>query len=179
MSLIDVRIMEFLPDGVTEPTRGAYEAAKSEARAEALHLLQSIKLGTPFEQIARASSHGLHAAEGGDWGWIHRGMVRERFVPAVDELYRLHEGEVGGPVETPEGFFIVRCDKIDPGYDPDFEEAQPRLIDAYLQDHYGDMVTEHVAELRKKSGIDMRTLERFHMAVVMDAKTYRPEMGPS
>jgi len=179
MSLIDLRILEFLPEDVREPTRDEFEAAKSEARSEAERLVEQARLGTPFAELAERHSHGLHAEEGGSWGWVTRGMVRDRFVPAVDELYRLEEGAVGGPVETPDGFFVVRCDKIDPGYDPDFESIQPRLKTTYQQEQYTRLVTEHIAELRETSGISVRMLERFHMAVVNDAKSYDPEMGPS
>jgi len=179
MSLIDLRILKYLPKGVTEPTRDQYEQAKSEARAEAQRIIEDARLGTPFDELAKKHSDGLHADDGGEWGWIKRGMVRDRFVPAVDELYRLDEGAVGGPVETNDSIFIVRCDEIDPGYDPDFETAQPRLKEAYQQEKYAKLVGEHIAELREKSGITIHTLERFHAAVVAAAEAYRPKMGPS
>jgi len=174
MSLIDLRVLEFLPDGVTEPTREQMKAARAEAKTVAGDIVESLRVGTSFPELARRWSHGLHADEGGAWGWVERGTLRERFTPAVDALYSLSENEVAGPIETPDGFFVVRCDEIDPGFDADFESIQPQLLEEYQRGAYARMVSEHVAELREKCAIDIHTLERFHMAVVQAALAYHP-----
>jgi len=173
MSLIDIRVLEFLPDGVDAPTREQLDAARAQARSVAEDAVESLRMGTSFAELARRWSHGLHAGDGGAWGWIERGMLRERFTPAVDTLYRLGEGEVGGPIETPDGFFVVRCDQIDPGFDANFENIQPQLQEEYQRSAFARLVSKHVAELREKCAIDVRTLERFHMAVVQSALAYR------
>ncbi len=169
MSLIDLRLINYLPKDVTAPSRDQSEAAKSQARSIALEILASLDQGKTFADLAREHSHGLHADEGGAWGWVLPGTVRERFEPAVDALYRLEAGAVAGPIETANGFFIVRCDEADNGFEPDFETMQPQLQEAYGRNRYNRLVTEHVSELRRKSGVDMRTLERFHQAVVQSA----------
>ena len=96
----------------------------------------------------------MGADDGGAWGWVEKGTLRERFTPAVDSLYRLGEGEVGGPIETPDGFFVVRCDTIDPGFDANFENVQPQLQEEYQRSAYARLVSKHVAELREECGID-------------------------
>lgn len=174
MSLIVLRVINLLPQGVTEPTRDQLETARSQARSDALEIIASLDKGESFADLARARSHGLHADDGGAWGWVLPGTVRERFEPAVEALYRLDTGEIAGPIETPDSFFIVRCDENDPGFEPDFEAVQPQLQEAYSRNAYNKLVSEHMAELRRNSGIDLPTLERFHKAVVQSALAQQP-----
>ncbi len=174
MSLIVLRVTDLLPQGVTEPTRDQLETARSQARSAALEIIASLDKGETFADLARARSHGLHADDGGAWGWVLPGTVRERFEPAVEALYRLDSGEIAGPIETPDSFFIVRCDENDPGFEPDFEAVQPQLQEAYSRNAYNKLVAEHMAELRQKSGIEIRTLERFHQSVVQSALAQQP-----
>lgn len=174
MSLIDLRLNNYLPEDVTEPTRDQMESARSQARSTALELIDALDRGEPFDELARTHSHGLHAEEGGAWGWVLPGTVRERFAPAVEALYHLEPGGIAGPVETPDSFFIVCCDESDPGFEPDFETMQPQLQEAYGRHAYNELVTEHIAELRRKSGLELATLERFHLAVVQSALSVMP-----
>jgi len=166
MSLIDVRISEFLPSGVDEPTREQWQAARSEARKQIRTAQVMLLEGAYFPGVAARYSHGLQAADGGKWGCVTSEGVRERFAPAVAALEKLGAGQVSEIVETPDAFFLVRCDELEPGYDPDFESVQPELADRFFRIEYNRLVAVHVEELRKKSGVSQSDLERFHAAVV-------------
>lgn len=166
MSLIDVRLTELLGENVTSPSREAQQAAQERTRSIIETAATEISSGMPFAEVARRHSHGLHAEEGGSWGWVSPGSVRERFKPAVDELYKLEEGEVSEPIRTPDGFLLVRCDELDPGFEPTFEAVQPELQERHKRIAYDQYVGELVAKLRREAGIDPVILERFHAATV-------------
>ncbi len=169
MSLIDIRVSELLPREITEPTREQTQAARAEARSKAQAALAEIRNSTPFAEVARRYSHDSRAAEGGVWGWINPDSVRERYKPALEALDKLGAARVSEVIETPDGFFIVRCDEFEPGVEPDFLSVQPQLREIAIRRTYNQRVTDLVAELRTQARIESIDLERFHAAVVAAA----------
>lgn len=169
MSLVDIRVSEHLPRAVTNPTREQFDAARSAARTKGESALEELKNGVDFSEVARKYSDGLHAGDGGAWGWVSRGSVRERFIPAVDALYTLDEGAVTGLIESTDGFMIVRCDEIDRPETPDFQAMQPQLEEQYFRGMYNRHIMEIIGELREQVRLDPQDLERFHRAVIAAA----------
>ena len=169
MSLIDVRVLDRLADDVNTPSREQLEAARAEARS----IMESARLelhnGASFADLARRHSDGLHKFEGGSWGWVAPGSVRERFEPAVEELYRLGAQETSEVIATENGFFLVRCDEIDRGAEPTFQDVQPDLKQAYTRNSYNRLLTELVTDLRRKARIEPADLNRFRAAVIQAA----------
>lgn len=168
MSLIDVRIVDHLPAGVDQPSREQSETARAAARAEIESAKAAVAAGEPFAEVARQHSDGLHAAEGGAWGWVGRDSVRERFEPAVDALYAMEEGRISDIIPAPDGFFLVRCDEVETHEPPSFEEMQTELKERYLQSAYNRLIGERVEELRQSARIAPANLNRFHAAVVQE-----------
>ncbi|MBU0716921.1 MAG: peptidylprolyl isomerase [Planctomycetes bacterium] len=173
MSLIDVRVLDRLPQGVTTPTREQLAAARAEARSTIQAARDELRHGASFDEVARRYSDGLHAEDGGAWGWVSRGGVRPRFAPAVEALYELDTGQVSDVIETEDALLLVRCDEIDPGTEPQFTEVQPDLADQHYRETYNRMVVELMMELRQQANVDLAELERFH-AVVVDVTLKEP-----
>lgn len=169
MSLIDVRVLDRLPEQVTVPTREQMDAARAEARAVIESAWSALNSGMSFADAARQYSDGLHAAEGGTWGWVTPGSVRQRFEPAVEALYRLRAGETSDIIETPDSFFLVRCDEYEPAFEPSFVSVQQELKERHYNIVYNQLVAELVAKLRQSARIEPEDLNRFHEAVVTAA----------
>ncbi len=169
MSLIEVRVADLLPSEASEPTREQLEAAREEARSKIKAAQLEVRNGAAFADVARRYSNGARAAEGGAWGWVTPDSIRERFQPALAALEKLQAGQVADIVETPDGFFLVRCDELEPGVEPDFQSVQPQLKELYFRKAYNQMISDLVAELRAKARIEPLKLERFHAAVVAAA----------
>jgi len=178
MSLIAVRILDRLPSDLDNPTRDQWEAARGEALSLVTTAQTELGSGIPFAEVARRYSDGLHASEGGAWGWVTTGSVRERFEPVVDALYRLEVGEVSKVLETQDGFFLVRCDEIDAGLVPEFEDAQPELSRQLFRRAYNRLIMERVAELQSKAQIEPVDLRFLHLAVVNAAPKISLEGSP-
>jgi hypothetical protein len=169
MSLIDMRVHNQLPEQPGSPSPRALEAARAAARSRAEAAQSQLKAGASFAEVARQYSDGLHADEGGSWGWVTRGSVRDRFEPAVAALYRLGAGEVSDLIETEDAFFLVRCDAVDEGYEPDFQTLQPELAERLFSAAYNRQIMEALNELRKHARIEPADLDRFHAALVAAA----------
>jgi parvulin-like peptidyl-prolyl isomerase len=169
MSLIDIRVADLLPGDVDAPTREQLQAAREEAHSKIRAAQLEVRNGASFAEVARRYSHGARAAEGGAWGWVAPDSIRERFQPAVTALEKLRAGEVSDILETPDGFFLVRCDELEPALEPDFQTVQPQLKEFYIRKVYNQMIAELISELRTKARIEPARLERFHAAVVTAA----------
>lgn len=166
MSLIDVRFLDHLPEGVTEPSREDMEQAKLSAHTSSNQALKEIQDGYHFADVARKYSNGLHAEDGGDWGWVSKGSVRERFEPAVEALFRLNPGETSNIVETQDSLFLVRCDEIESQHETNFQAIQPMLTKRYYQTVYLNLLNDHIDTLRKNAGINIAQLDQFHLVVM-------------
>ncbi|GAC1517418.1 MAG: hypothetical protein NVS1B4_17580 [Gemmatimonadaceae bacterium] len=88
------------------------DKARAAARARADSLIDEIRRGGDFEQIAkRESQDSVSRAMGGDLGWNRRGQM----VPAFDRMmFALNPGEVSPPVETTFGIHIIKVDRVQP-----------------------------------------------------------------
>jgi hypothetical protein len=173
MSLIEIRILDRLPKEVDQPTREQLAQARAEAKARAKAAHDAVAHGAEFTEVVREYSEGLSAAEGGSWGWVTKEGVRKRFEPAVEALYRLQAGEVSGIIEADDAFFIVRCDALDPGVEPDFQSVQPELREWLYRAAYNQQIAERVRSLRDKARIEPADLNQFHAAVVQAALDHR------
>ncbi len=80
--------------------------AREEAYAKAEALLDSLKHGANFAELAKKYSQDPgSASDGGDLGWAKRGQFVPEFEHAV---YALKPGEISGIVETQFGFHIIQ-----------------------------------------------------------------------
>ncbi len=166
MSLIDLRILKRLADGVDNPTREDLANARKDCAIKIRAAQSEIREGTPFAQVAEKYSDGLHAVDGGDWGWVSPGGVRERYEPAVAALYQLKEGQVSDMIKTDDGFFLVRCDEVDAGFTPTFMSVQQELQERYYRNKYNTLVQKLVGDLRANADTQPPNLRLFHEAVV-------------
>ncbi len=82
------------------------QAAKQEARKKMSLLLDSLKAGVPFEDIAKRHSQDPGSADqGGDLGFVRRGLFVKEFETAA---FSLKEKEISGIVETDFGLHIIQ-----------------------------------------------------------------------
>jgi peptidyl-prolyl cis-trans isomerase SurA len=78
---------------------------KEKAKTFAKTLLDSIKNGADFAELARKNSDDPGSArEGGDLGFVKRGVFYPEFEAAA---FKLKEGELSPVIESPVGFHII------------------------------------------------------------------------
>jgi hypothetical protein len=170
MRLIEISILAELPAGVNTPTPEQLRTARAAAEMKAAEARDLILNGTGFAEVAAEYSKGLYAKSGGEWGWVTRDGVRERWLPAVDALFQLTEAGLPSEViETQEAFFIVQAAAIDLGSTPEFESVQIELMEQYRDSRFNALVEEEIARLHDQAHIQPPNIGRFLRAVAIAA----------
>ena len=91
-------ILVALPEGASP---SEIQAANRKADA----IVEQLKKGADFSQVAVAQSQGQKALEGGDLGWRKADQLPSLFTSAVKDLQK---GEISQPIRSPSGFHIVK-----------------------------------------------------------------------
>jgi TonB family protein len=96
-----VRLREILI-ATPQPSNPAQIA---EAHQKAQDLLDAIRHGGSFVELAKANSQGPTAAQGGDLGYLTRGKM----APIIEEIaFRMKAGDVSDLIQTMQGFVILQ-----------------------------------------------------------------------
>lgn len=99
--LLTIRQVVIRPEAETD--------AREAARAEADSLLQLVRQGADFAELAEQHSDDEGTAPlGGDLGWFRRGRMVQEF---EDAAFSLMEGQVSDIVETQYGFHIIKVER--------------------------------------------------------------------
>src|SRR3989338_4303486 len=89
----------------------ADEKAEKEAKEKALKVLQELKAGGDFTELAKKYSDDPSVKDnGGDLGYFSKGQMVK---PFEDAAFALKEGELSEPVKTQFGFHIIKVEKIE------------------------------------------------------------------
>jgi peptidyl-prolyl cis-trans isomerase C len=99
--------------------------------AEANDVIAKLKAGGKFEDLAKASKDTGSASTGGDLDWA----TPSSFPPAFSEAFvSLQKGQfTDKPVQTPNGFHVIKVDDIRPAKLPTLEEVKPQIAEALTQ----------------------------------------------
>ena len=138
----------FLPAGADLP-----RAQREKIGEFARQLHSRIARGESFDELAAQYSKGPAAAQGGDIGYVEKGVV----LPAVEKAaFSLPVGQLSEVIETEAGYHIlVVVDKRGAGLKPIEtvrDEIKAKIEEEKLEKKYG----EWIEDLRKKAFIDVR-----------------------
>lgn len=79
------------------------------AQNKADELVKNLRAGQDFSQIAMSNSDDENALKGGDLGWRTINDIPTLF---VDQVSKLHPGEVAEPIRSPSGFHIIKMIEV-------------------------------------------------------------------
>jgi parvulin-like peptidyl-prolyl isomerase len=152
------------PDLFTEPERkrvslillGVPPSSGTEVWAaagdEAERILDQLAKGASFEDLATLHSADRSAAEGGDMGYLHSGMLGEDAEAVIGEL---DVGEVSEPVQVLEGIAIFKLTERAPSALRSFEDVRARAF-ALLEQEQGEVAWDGLlVELKSASEINV------------------------
>ncbi len=88
---------------MVKEVRAAHILVAKEDKAK--ELLQQIKNGASFEELAKQNSMCPSGRKGGDLGWFGRNMMVKEF---EDAAFNHAKGEIVGPVKTQFGFHLIK-----------------------------------------------------------------------
>ncbi len=153
MQVISVPFRAFLPAGDAAATEADGLSARTRARERIDQAAAALAKGGDFAEVARKFSSGPKASAGGVWPMMDVGSFRATQVELV--AYRQNVGQVSRPVETRDGFYLVKTLACDPGEDLPFEDVQSRIEDTLNRQQYATHVRAYLEKLRGKATIVM------------------------
>lgn len=124
----------------------------NKAREKAQSILQKIKDGASFAEEARANSADASAANGGDLGYVHRGMLPEAMQSQIDQA---KAGEAAGPLTVLEGVALYRLEKRVPPKPMEFAEVEARARELFLRDKKEEAKKAALARLHDAAKIEI------------------------
>lgn len=123
-----------------------WDAAIREAEA----IVKRIRAGADFGEQARLASKDASAEQGGDMGYLHRGMLPELLQNKVDQF---KIGEVSDPIQMLQGVGVFRLDdRIAPKLQ-DFSRVAERAADLLHRERKEKAWQDLVAKLRSTAKI--------------------------
>jgi peptidyl-prolyl cis-trans isomerase SurA len=122
------------------------------AQTKANGLLEQIKKGTSFDEIAKKSSDGPSAAQSGDLGLFKRGMLSKEL---EDRTFGMKTGEVTDVIRTKQGFVILKVTEHQMAGIPPFKQMEPRIQDALYYQKLQPALRVYLKKLREEAYIDV------------------------
>lgn len=118
------------------------------ADAEAHEILKKLRAGEDFATLARKYSKDGSAAQGGDIGYVHEGMLPEAAQAIVNAM---KTGEISNPVQLLEGMGLLKLvDRKTPKLNT-FEKVESRARDLLQRDRSDQAWNKLIADLKKKT----------------------------
>lgn len=131
-------------------------AQVSKVMAQAEKAAARVRAGEDFAAVAREVSQGPTAREGGDLGWVKRGVV-QREVEAV--AFALEPGKVSAPVRTRQGVHVLRVEERKGGQPRPFDEVAEEVRGRISMERFGGYHEQFMADARRDALIEVRLAE--------------------
>ncbi len=131
----------------------ADEAGVQAAEAKAKDLLEQIHKGANFEDVAKKSSDGPTAAQGGDIGYFQRGQLSKDL---EDKTFAMKSGDVSDVVRTKQGFVLLKVTEHTPAGLATLKEAEPKIQDALYYQKLQPALRTYLTKLREDAYIEIK-----------------------
>jgi peptidyl-prolyl cis-trans isomerase SurA len=144
-----VRLSEILiptanPDDATQVADAKNKADGIEAK---------LKAGGDFAALAKSSSGGPTAADGGDLGQFKRGQLAKVL---EDQTFDLKTGQYTEPIRTKQGYVILKVIEHTPGGIPPLKDVEPQVEDAVGMAKMNPALRDYLTKLREDAYIEIK-----------------------
>jgi peptidyl-prolyl cis-trans isomerase SurA len=129
-------------------------ALVAQAEAKANQILQSLRGGAKFEDLAKQYSNGATAAQGGPLGNFKRGELAKDF---EDKTFSLKPDEFTDLIRTKQGFLIMKVNNHRSAGVPPLKEIEDRIRQAIYSQKLEPAARAYLTKLREKYYIDVKT----------------------
>jgi peptidyl-prolyl cis-trans isomerase SurA len=135
-------------------TEGSDDPQKlAAAKAKADDIEAKLKAGANFDQLARTSSDGQTAAEGGDLGKFERGKLNKIF---EDKTFALKAGDTTEPIRTKQGYVIFKVVEHIPGGVPQYKDVQQQVEESFFESRMEPAIRSYLTTMREEAFIDIK-----------------------
>ena len=146
-----VRLSELLVS--TEKLEPGDQAGVAAAQQKARQLLEQVRGGAAFDEVAKTGSDGPTAAQGGDLGYFQRGTLARGL---EDKAFALKPGEITEVVRTKQGFLILKVTEHEQAGVPPFKDVEQQIGDQLYYQKLQPALRAYFSKLREDAFIDIR-----------------------
>jgi len=125
-------------------------AALSAAEAKANEILKQLRDGGKFEELAKKSSDGPSAADGGALGMFKRGQLAKEL---EDRTFAMKSGEITDVIRVKQGYAILRVDEHQMAGIPPMKDVLPKIQDALYYEKLQPALRAYLTKLREDAYI--------------------------
>jgi peptidyl-prolyl cis-trans isomerase SurA len=129
-------------------------AKVAEAEAKANQLLDQLKKGVKFDDLAKKNSDGPTAAQGGTLGTFKRGELAKDL---EEKTFSLKAGENTGVIRTRQGFIILKVTAHRPAGIPPLKDISDRIREAIYSERLEPAARAYLTKLREQAFIDIKS----------------------
>jgi peptidyl-prolyl cis-trans isomerase SurA len=127
-------------------------ARVAEAQNQANDLLQQLKKGAKFDELAKKYSNGPTAAEGGEIGSFKRGEMAKEL---EDKIFPLKPGEVSDVIRTRQGFIIFKVLEHQQAGIPPLKDLDTKIRDAIYIERLEPEARAYLTKLREEAYVEV------------------------
>jgi len=129
-------------------------AKVAEAEAKANQVLEQLKKGAKFEDLAKKVSDGPTASQGGSLGNFKRGELAKDL---EDKTFSLKAGENTDVIRTRQGFIILKVTGHRPAGVPPLKDMSERIREAIYSERLEPAARAYLTKLREQAYIDIKS----------------------
>jgi peptidyl-prolyl cis-trans isomerase D len=147
--------------------QGAPAATVAAAKAKAQNVLDQLKKdnGKNFAELAKKYSDDPGSKDqGGELGWVKRGMT----VPAFDHaIFTLPVGQISGLVHTQYGFHIIQVEDKHTAHTQSLSDVRAQILSTLTQQKENDAAASYAQQLAKEAAANglQKTAAAHHLSV--------------
>jgi len=119
-----------------------------QARKLAEEILGKLKEGTPFAEMASIYSQGSQRAQGGDWGWVQRSVLRKEL---ADVAFSLKPGERSDIIETDQACYLMLVEDTRTSHFKNLNEVRDQIDKELLEQERNRLEKQWIERLKKKT----------------------------
>jgi peptidyl-prolyl cis-trans isomerase SurA len=123
------------------------------AKAKADDIEAKLKAGSDFSALARSSSEGSTAAEGGDLGKFQTGGLAKVL---EDATFSLKAGQFTEPIRTRQGYVILKVVEHVPGGVPPFKDVADQVEETYYMSRMEPAIRAYLTKMREEAYVAIK-----------------------
>jgi len=128
-------------------------AMVAQAEAKAQGLLDQLKKGAKFDELAKKSSDGPTASQGGMLGNFKRGELAKDL---EEKTFALKPGETTSVIRTRQGFIILKVTGHRPAGVPPVKDIAEHIREAIYSERLEPAARAYLTKLREQAYIDIK-----------------------
>lgn len=126
------------------------EAETETAHDLAREVLNKLKAGAAFSEMASIYSQGAQRTQGGDWGWTEKSVLRSEL---AEVAFKLNPGELSDIIETPQAFFIMLVENKRADHIKSISDVRDEIENTLQQQESARLEANYIDKLKKTTFI--------------------------